>query len=276
MSPKRKCTPQYNSIQKLQKCIEHIADELVCPITRELPINPVLADDGRIYEKSAIEKWFSKMRCEGKHIPISPVTNDIISTKLLPCFQVRNNIEEIIRNGILPDEKKNAWNDLLALEKEVNETKIEARKGNVIAMVDLAFWYRDGIKNLPIDMNKSLEFFKKAAYYSNPIALAHTGIFYIEGTLSSDNVRVIDQDIPTGFMMLGQAAVQHCDYACFILGEFYSRGKYIKLDKDKASEWYRKFMRCTKIHTTEEMLNISREYLRIHDTGNDSDLPDFK
>ena len=34
--------------------LKYTTDELVCPITHELPIDPVIALDGRIYERSAI------------------------------------------------------------------------------------------------------------------------------------------------------------------------------------------------------------------------------
>jgi hypothetical protein len=33
-----------------------VADEYVCPITAELPIDPVTAEDGRCYERCAIEE----------------------------------------------------------------------------------------------------------------------------------------------------------------------------------------------------------------------------
>ena len=35
-------------------------EEYVCPITAELPVDPVNAEDGRFYERHAIEEWFSR------------------------------------------------------------------------------------------------------------------------------------------------------------------------------------------------------------------------
>ena len=37
-----------------------IAKEFVCPITQELPIKPVTAEDGKIYEEAAIREWFAR------------------------------------------------------------------------------------------------------------------------------------------------------------------------------------------------------------------------
>ena len=45
---------------KLMKTtVDLIVDEYLCPITQELPIDPVTAEDGRVYERSAIEEWLA-------------------------------------------------------------------------------------------------------------------------------------------------------------------------------------------------------------------------
>ena len=56
--------------KRLRKVANDVATELLCPITNELPIDPVMAEDGHCYERSAIEKWFSKNPEQVK----SPVT----------------------------------------------------------------------------------------------------------------------------------------------------------------------------------------------------------
>ena len=43
-------------------------NKLFCPITFSLPVDPVIAEDGKVYERSAIEEWLKKQRK-------SPVTN---------------------------------------------------------------------------------------------------------------------------------------------------------------------------------------------------------
>jgi hypothetical protein len=53
-------------------------DELVCPITLELMVDPVVASDGRTYERAAIEEWL------GGH-STSPLTNlELASKELRP------------------------------------------------------------------------------------------------------------------------------------------------------------------------------------------------
>ena len=53
--------------KKLRKSINDVAADLVCPITQELPFDPVMAEDGKIYERNAIVKWLGRERT-------SPVT----------------------------------------------------------------------------------------------------------------------------------------------------------------------------------------------------------
>ena len=69
--------------KRFKSAIEDSAAEFVCPITQELPLDPVMAADGRVYERSAIEEWIAKGN--GK----SPSTNEKMGTKLLPALQVR-------------------------------------------------------------------------------------------------------------------------------------------------------------------------------------------
>ena len=79
--------------EKTQKvALTTIAKEFVCPITQELPISPVTAEDGKIYEEKDILHWFAA-KLENDESPTSPATGAIIGPKLLPAPQVRNTIE---------------------------------------------------------------------------------------------------------------------------------------------------------------------------------------
>lgn len=54
-------------------------DKLLCPITLELFVDPVVAADGETYERSEIETWFAQGNTT------APLTNEELpSTALLP------------------------------------------------------------------------------------------------------------------------------------------------------------------------------------------------
>lgn len=52
-------------------------EELLCPITGERFINPVICSDGHTYECDAILRWFEKGR------NISPMTGKEIDTEII-------------------------------------------------------------------------------------------------------------------------------------------------------------------------------------------------
>ena len=61
---------------------------LCCPITLELMTDPVIAADGRTYERQEIEKWLKKSNT-------SPITNEPLpSTVLIPNQLVKSLIRE--------------------------------------------------------------------------------------------------------------------------------------------------------------------------------------
>ena len=95
MSRKRKATAL--------SLAESIHDELICPITYEMPAEPVYAEDGRLYERSAIEQWFAADNRS------SPMTKLPMGTRLVDAVQVRNVIERIVESGELPEERAREW-----------------------------------------------------------------------------------------------------------------------------------------------------------------------
>ena len=65
---------------------------LMCPITHQVMIDPVVAKDGNTYEREAIQSWFKKS-------PTSPVTSEYMdSQELLPNHAMRSIIKEFCDN----------------------------------------------------------------------------------------------------------------------------------------------------------------------------------
>ena len=66
MPPKRAAEETQEGTEAVNKryrqAIDEAVEEYVCPITAELPVDPVTAEDGRCYERHAIEDWFSRRR----------------------------------------------------------------------------------------------------------------------------------------------------------------------------------------------------------------------
>ena len=118
--------------KKHKVALNAIAKEFICPITQELPVDPVIAKDGKIYERDAILEWFRKKDGDAT----SPSTGKVIDTELVPVVQARNTIESLIQTGAIEDEIAEAWQKRLAFEKRVKEmrAKVEGRRRGCYAL----------------------------------------------------------------------------------------------------------------------------------------------
>lgn len=75
------------------KLLSSLHDEFKCPISMELMVDAVVASDGRLYERTEIERWLS---CKGT----SPLTQaPMHAASVVACHPVRNAIEALVSNG---------------------------------------------------------------------------------------------------------------------------------------------------------------------------------
>jgi len=68
-----------------------------CPITQQLLVDPVVGEDGHIYERSALETWLSTKRT-------SPTTNRPMGTGITPSLAARQTVGELVESGVLDHE----------------------------------------------------------------------------------------------------------------------------------------------------------------------------
>ena len=64
-----------------------VVHEFVCYITRDIMVDPVIAEDGHSYERSAIERWYEEHTT-------SPLTSENIDTNLFPNHNLRKIIQD--------------------------------------------------------------------------------------------------------------------------------------------------------------------------------------
>jgi len=90
---------------------------------QELPLDPVTAEDGHVYERAAIREWLAKN-------PHSPLTNQPLGPRLLPAVGVRNAIKALIDSGVVTGELADSWverseekADVARLTRSVNPTR---------------------------------------------------------------------------------------------------------------------------------------------------------
>ena len=218
---------------------QQIAEEFICPISQELPVKPVIAEDGRIYEEDHILKWFA-MKREAK----SPTTGAVIGTKLIAAPQIRNTIEKLVKSGAIKGELAEAWQKAsaknLAIETRVKELRVKADAGDGEAMYELGIWYqcnsiRAGIQHskdpsLTEDTVQARAWFERSAAARNPKGLAVFGAYLVTGIGGP-------QDNVFGVMNLTQAAELGSQVGAHSLGKAFLNGLW-GLPKDPARARY--------------------------------------
>lgn len=107
-----------------------MAEELLCPITHTLPLDPVTAEDGYLYERSAIGEWLLR------HKATSPMTNMSMGPRLLPATQVKRAIRALVTSDELApsDERAKEWTNLLAVKTDLDVARLYAQKTGMSAL----------------------------------------------------------------------------------------------------------------------------------------------
>ena len=223
-------TDQANKFKKLEALVDDSAAEFLCAITHELPIDPVTAEDGRVYERSAIEEWLEKNEK-------SPHTNEPMGKKLLPALQAKNMIAALVKSGALSADKCVSWTQKLEQEKKVEELRQRAEAGDVRAMTQLAFKYKsgDGVKK---DVAGYFQWSKRAADLNDAAGMSMVAVCHLHANGTTKNE-------PAGLIEIGQAAGLGSEHACYVLANAYYHGLY-GLEKDSAqvARWVAKMRRA--------------------------------
>ena len=159
----------------MRASINDVAADLLCPITQELPFDPVIAKDGKIYERDAILEWFRKKDGDAT----SPSTGKVIDTELVPVVQARNTIESLIQSGAIEGELAEAWQEASA-EKRADETLVKewrtrAEGGDGAAMYLLGVTYEIGSNGLVEDAIQARSWFARSAAARYPRGIAAFG-----------------------------------------------------------------------------------------------------
>ena len=107
-----------------------VAEELLCPISQTLPLDPVIAEDGHLYDRPAILRWL----CAKER---SPMTNAPMGRRLLPAPHAKRTIRTLIESGAIApgDVRAQEWEELLGTTEPVDVACLYARH---IGIEDLA------------------------------------------------------------------------------------------------------------------------------------------
>ena len=238
-------------LRRTKSAVNEAMNEFLCPITFSLPVDPVTAEDGNVYERSAIEEWLKKKRK-------SPVTNLEMGTKLLPALRVKNMIRAMVTSGTLTGDKVDAWKLKLKEEEEVAEMLRKAEAGDGTAMCVLGVWYEHGQKGLAKDAAKAFEWYKKSHEAGDASGTGGLGECYLDG-------EGVPKCLVRAVTLLSQAAERGSKAACNNLGCAYAEGRWgFPEDEKMARRYYSMVANATIDDCTAACVEEAATWLREH------------
>ena len=237
--------------KKLRKSINDVAADLVCPITQELPFDPVMAEDGKIYERNAIVEWLGRERT-------SPVTRAHMGRRIIPAIQTKNTISTLIKSGAIEGEIAEAWQKKLEQEKEVKEERAKADGGDGEAMWQLGAWYSHGTNGLVKDSAQARAWYERSAATRDPMGLSCFGSCLLRGAGGPQNTSL-------GLVYITDGAHLGSDLGAYTLGKAFFHGKYgLPVDSVQARFWLKKAVdkECKFTHLADTAEALAEEWLR--------------
>ena len=93
-----------------QKLASAVLSSVTCPISQALVVDPVMAEDGTIYERDQITKWLSSNKR-------SPVTNAAMGSRLVAAQATRSLVESLLESESVDDDAAAAWHAASARKK---------------------------------------------------------------------------------------------------------------------------------------------------------------
>jgi TPR repeat protein len=210
----------------------------VCPIALELPVDPVTAEDGRVYNRADIQKHIDnskRMRGDGATRRVeyedltSPMTKEPMGPNLLPAIQVRNSIRALIESGAIEGDEGSAkhW-------KAVDDFRIAAEGGDPRAMSFMADSFFNEKHGFIKDVAKAYTWFSRAAELDYTPSIGAKGSCLLIGIGTEQN-RV------EGGTLLGIAADRGDALSQHYLGSLYYLGvKGYRKNFGMAKHWLQK------------------------------------
>jgi len=119
--PKKRSPPKERVVQNLDD-IEDDPEEFCCPITQDLMEDPVIAEDGNTYERTAIVEWIDK---HGD----SPISREPLNKEILIINRaLKNQIEQYKEKKVKKEKKEKEEEIVPEKEEEKNEEEKPKKK----------------------------------------------------------------------------------------------------------------------------------------------------
>jgi U-box domain len=205
-----------------------IGEDLVCPITLQLFLDPVFAEDGYLYEREAIQMHF---QVNGNRSITSPLTRAEIGTKLTDAPQIRNHMEGLVEHGYIRGDDATLWKQRQQEKQQKDQLTKKAHEGDVEAMLEMATNYYNAESGFEENNELAFYWFDAARRAGNVIGMTEAGNLLTCGV-------GVEPNVPQGMLYIGTAAGLGSRVAAFYLGFALADGKFgLPVDEKDAIHW---------------------------------------
>ncbi len=238
-----------------------LISEFKCAISHQLPVDPVTAEDGHVYERAAIEKLIAMAKANDRPLT-SPKNNTPMGPRLFPSTQMRNIIEEMVRSGTVSGPEAAAWSEKLAKEKRdaayVARLRAKAEGGDGDAMFQLGMMYDLGEVGLPKDFKQAAVWLRRGHNVNHAACSVVLGANYGTG-------RGVEKSPLMALYLYTVAAQNGSEHACFCMGKDFAYGHCgMKKDEQEAARWFTAMKTASKRDSCDEDRADAAEWLREH------------
>lgn len=211
--------------------MEKFIEDLKCPILQRLPPDPVVAPDGAIYDKEAMERHLRTAKRNSDGTVNSPIARTPLDPTVCPLIRmpiITQHIEKLIDGNMVPRIYVDLWHQdrsrLVALEK--------AKKGTGDEQYYVGHNYWRGQDGFEKDKQEAYMWFTKAHENGSVRGTAAAGSCLLRGEGARQNIAM-------GVSMLSVAAHKGSDFAALELVAAHSEHIY-NMDDPKTALFYLK------------------------------------
>ncbi len=227
----------------LRRAFDNVVAMLTCPISRRLPLKPVVAADGRMYERESIQAWFQHGNTDGHMLDKrrSPMTNAPMGTSLVDCCQhVGRIIECVADSGCIEEELRDEYVEAQMREERerLELLKRRVKRGEGEAALALAKIYSLGSRYTARNERKRVYWLEKG----RPI---HCTCECILGYLYVRGSEEVEANYVAAVQLLQSACDRGSEHAAYYMGQLFAAGECgLKKDACRAAYYFRRMKQC--------------------------------